>query len=300
MIGWLKNNKWKFIRRLVQSSVLFVLVSPVLGLHIFKGSLISGEFFGISLTDPLAAIDFMLASKSVYVPLLLGALLILVFYFVVGGRVFCGWVCPVFLLTEAAEKLHKRLTVFNHKPSSNQKYWVLGIVLFLSFVTSKPVFEMVSPIGILSQNISQGLDYQGAVFGRELALESGKAYGNVKADILADRVEKWRFVFNRSLWIILTIFLIDVFVTRGWWCKYTCPVGAFYSLVGRRSPTKIKIDHTACDNCGLCFQVCFVQEVLVAPVQGNTDWVVDGVCTNCLNCVDVCPEKALKLGIKLK
>ncbi|KAA3596780.1 MAG: 4Fe-4S binding protein [Calditrichaeota bacterium] len=300
-MNWVKNNKWKITRRIVQIGVILLLMTPIFGFSFFKGTLISSEIFGISLTDPFAFLDYTLATKTIYLPLLVSAILILGFYFLVGGRVFCSWICPIFILTEISEKLHDKFGVFNYKPSDSQKYWVLGVLLVLSLVTSKPVFEWISPIGIISQNIALGVDFQGSEFGSELALGSGEDFGTSKEFLIEGRNEtEWRFLFNSSLWLIFAIFLIDVFVAKGWWCKSTCPVGAFYSIVHKTSPTKIKIDHEVCTSCGDCFKVCLVSEVLKEPVKGTTKWVNDGVCTNCMNCVDACPENALKLGLKIK
>ncbi len=61
----LSANPRRALRHLVQAVTLFVLVSPLLGYSFFRGSLISAELFGVQLTDPLAAIDFMLATQSV-------------------------------------------------------------------------------------------------------------------------------------------------------------------------------------------------------------------------------------------
>ncbi len=299
MISRIKNNRRKFLRRTVQIVVILILFSPALGYTFFRGTLISSTVFGIPLTDPVAAIDYMLAAKSIYIPLLAGFGIVLLFYFVVGGRAFCGWVCPIWLLSEYSAKLHSRFRIFSYKPNQNLRYYLLGIFFLLALVTSKPVFEIVSPIGIISQNISMGFEINHDVFGSSQALESGVPYGNIKENILTGEVESFRILINSSLWIIALLFLIDVFISKNFWCKYVCPVGGFYSLLGKRSPVKIKIDHDKCIQCDDCFNVCLVHEVLNDPVYGESDWVNDGSCTNCLDCIDVCPEKALNIGFKI-
>jgi len=292
------DNRRKILRRFVQLAVIFLLVSPLLGLKLFRGSLISGTLLGISLNDPLATIDFILAAKTIYVPMLTGAAIIVVVYFLLGGRVFCGWVCPIYLLTELVRKLHKKFAVFQYKPKSYSRYWILGVVLLLSLISSKPVFEMVSPIGIVSENIALGVDAPQGLFGSERA-KAPTDENNKYADNFAfQNSDSWRILFNYSLWIILVILLVDIFVSRGWWCRFVCPVGTFYTILGKLSPVKIKISHPACTKCGACFDVCVPSEVLTAPVKGETLWVSSS-CTNCLNCIDICPENALKIGIKL-
>lgn len=296
-MSWISNNRRKILRRMVQLSVIFLLVSPLLGLKIFRGTLISGTLLGVQLTDPLAAIDFILATKAVYLPVLIGAVIVLAFYLLLGGRVFCGWVCPVYLLTEIVRKLHTKLHVFKYKPKSTTRYWILGTVLLLSLVTAKPVFETISPIGIVSRNIALGIDAPQGIFGSERAKEQTNNNNQYADNFAGTTSDSWRVLFNYSLWLLVILLLIDIFVSRGWWCRFICPVGTLYSLVGKLSPLKIKISHTACTKCGECFDACVPSEVLVKPVRGEETWIGSS-CTNCLNCVDICPENALKISIK--
>lgn len=292
MKAGLSSVKWKILRRAGQVAVIAVLLSPAFGFTFFTGTLVSGELFGVSLTDPLAAIDHTLATKSFTPEVLSGALLLVVFYFLVGARVFCSWVCPVHLLSELAGMLRPR-SVFPTKRRLSRKYWVLGVFLILSLVVSAPVFEIFSPIGAATQNIALG-------FRGERAIPGSEAFdlvhtGDDAADlVVATDIGHPRFYFNLSLLLLLFIALMEIFWEKGWWCGYTCPVGALYSLVGRRSPLRIRMDYHACDKCGDCSRVCMVPHVLLSPVKGTTAWIRGGDCSNCMNCVDACPRYALK------
>ena len=64
-MNWIRRSKRRIVRRIVQLFVLFLLVSPVLGLDIFRGTLLSGTLFGITFNDPLAALDYILAAKTI-------------------------------------------------------------------------------------------------------------------------------------------------------------------------------------------------------------------------------------------
>jgi ferredoxin-type protein NapH len=244
----MSSAKWKILRRVVQVSVVAVLLSPAFGFTFFTGTLVSGELFGVSLTDPLAAVDHTLATRSFAPVIVAGALLLVVFYFLVGGRVFCSWVCPVHLVTELAGKLRPG-PVFRLKRRLSRKYWVLGVVLLLSLVVSAPVFEIFSPIGAVTQNIALG-------FRGESAIPGSGAFGPDRAGDetanmgVATDTGRPRFYFNLSLLLLLFIALMEIFWEKGWWCGYTCPVGALYSLVGRWSPLRIRMDYHACDKCG--------------------------------------------------
>jgi ferredoxin-type protein NapH len=298
-MSWLRSNRWKVARRSVQILVILLLLSPALGFGFFRGTLISGELFGLALNDPLAALDYTLAARNLSFGLVAGALVVLAFYFVVGGRVFCSWVCPVHLVSEAGGLFRGKSPAFGRKSPLTgrkqpltRKYWVLGLVLLLSLVTARPVFEIVSPIGAASQNIALGPRLDAGIAG------AGSNGTDTSAPVAAVPAGTG-FLFNASLLLVLFIFLMEVFVARGWWCGSTCPVGALYALVGRSSPTRVKIDHEACNNCGDCLRVCMVSDVLTSPLKGNTESVTSGDCSNCMNCVDACTQDALKLGFSI-
>ena len=101
--------KWWPIRRTVQLLAIALIASPLFGLNIFHGNLAAGELFGIGLADPLAFMQATLASQVFVAEFLGAALIITAVYVVSGGRTFCGWVCPMYLLAELGEKLRRRL-----------------------------------------------------------------------------------------------------------------------------------------------------------------------------------------------
>jgi len=294
----MKRSKWKIVRRIVQISVIAILFSQALGATFFKGTLVSATLFGIPLFDPLAGLDYIFAAKSIYIPMLSGIGIVVLFYFLVGGRVFCGWVCPVYLLSELSAKLPTKLLKFKVKPSLSTRFWFLAIVLMLSLITSKPVFETISPIRIISENLAYGIDPPPTRFTAVDEIDFNGETSVFSESSLAGLEKNWMILLNSSLWIIAIILLSDIFIVRGWWCRYTCPVGALYTLIGKYSPLKVRIDHSACDKCGDCFKVCLPKEVLRKPVMGDTAWIENSSCTNCLNCVDICHTNALKISLK--
>ena len=106
-----KLPKWTIVRRIVQFAVLLLFLTPFLaeieGENFFFGTLSSSEILGIMLTDPFGALQIIFASKTVHTVLLIGAVTIFAFYFLIRGRVFCGWVCPVNLILEFCNRLRK-------------------------------------------------------------------------------------------------------------------------------------------------------------------------------------------------
>lgn len=68
------------------------------------------------------------------------------------------------------------------------------------------------------------------------------------------------------------------------WCRYLCPVGGLYSIVGMASPCKVHRDEETCIQCGKCAKACpvLIDPALTKSVNTNT-------CDGCMECVKVCP-----------
>ncbi|MEE9519506.1 MAG: 4Fe-4S binding protein, partial [bacterium] len=66
---------------------------PADDLDAVKGNTWSGSFWGLKLSDPLAALGQMAAGLTLHQPFLLTAL-IPVILTVLLGRFYCGWICP--------------------------------------------------------------------------------------------------------------------------------------------------------------------------------------------------------------
>ncbi|MEZ5581733.1 MAG: 4Fe-4S binding protein [Candidatus Competibacteraceae bacterium] len=79
------------------------------GQPLLTGNLSSSEVVGlIPMADPLAVLQILFTGHLVQTEVLIGALLVLFGYGVLGGRVWCSWVCPVNMVTDLAGWLHLR------------------------------------------------------------------------------------------------------------------------------------------------------------------------------------------------
>ena len=92
--GWLRAHKWLLLRRASQLGILALfLVGPWLGWWIVKGNLSSSLTLGVlPLTDPFLVAQQLAAGQWPYQEALLGAGIVLAFYLLFGGRLFCAWV----------------------------------------------------------------------------------------------------------------------------------------------------------------------------------------------------------------
>ena len=109
--GWLAAYKWVLLRRLVQVSILLLfLIGPWFGIWIVKGNLASSlTLEWLPLSDPYVLLQSLFAGHALYKTALIGAAIVIVFYILVGGRVYCSWVCPVNVISDLAEWLRRKL-----------------------------------------------------------------------------------------------------------------------------------------------------------------------------------------------
>ncbi len=279
--GWWKAYKWLILRRISQFSILALFmmipickwISPesdcALG-WIIKGNLSSSQFMNtIPMTDPLLFLQ-MIASGFIGIAkeAIIGAVIILVFYLLVGGRVFCSWVCPVNIVTDGAFWLRTKLGLgAGTRFSRHIRYWMLGMVLLLSAITGSLAYELINPVSMLHRGLFYGM--------------------------------------GLGWFVIAAVFLFDLFVTKRGWCTHICPMGAFYGLLGKVSPVRVRADaREKCDDCAECYLVCpesqIIKPVLKGEKTGIPAVILAGECTNCGRCIDVCAENVFEFGSRFK
>ena len=241
----------------------------------FRGGPWSAEIAGVSMTDPLAAAESIAARKAVAKVLLISLIIPLAATLLLG-RIFCSWVCPMNVLLELTDKLRGVLHFLEIKPRDVQfspwvKYALLAVGIVMAAYLSLPILGYIYAPAIISREIHD------LVFG------------------MFDRAEDGSFGFwaGGLTWmslIIAGIALLEVTVSRRWWCRYICPGGALYSLIGAARPIRVKLSEARCTKCVDCVKVC---PVGLNPMQN----MMGMECDNCGLCISHCPDGALNYGL---
>lgn len=261
-----KNYRYLILRRFVQIGILVLFFGAnAFGWKILEGNLSSSVFFGvIPMSDPYAVLQMVVAGAVVATDLLIGVGVVALFYFIVGGRAFCSWVCPVNIITDSANYLRRlfdidRAQVTKQPITRNMRYWILGLSLIVSAFMGIAAFEFISPISMLHRGIVFGMGFGWAA--------------------------------------IALIFLFDLFVLKNGWCGHVCPLGGFYSLLGKFSFIRVHHSEENCTLCMKCKIVCPEKQVL-HMIGKESIPVLSGECTNCARCIEVCDDDALKFSIR--
>jgi ferredoxin-type protein NapH len=266
--GWLHASRYLIARRLALLLVLAAFTGTfhwgwkLAGAPLLAGNLSAAKLAGvIPLADPFAVLQILVSGHSLADEALAGAAIVLLAYGLVGGRVFCGWICPLGFVTDTARWIRERLAVRDlFAIPSGVRYAVLALVLILSAYAGVAAFEWVSPIAMLHREL---------VFGAGLGLSAA-----------------------------LGVFLFDAFVLKNGWCGHLCPLGAFWSLAGRPAQVKVAFDDASCTRCGDCVKVCPEPRVLNFNEAARAGMIASGECTSCARCIAICPEQSLRFALR--
>jgi len=231
---------------------------------ILQGDLSSSVLFGtVPLSDPFAVLQILSTGVMLGTNALIGALIIVLFYGLIGGRAFCSWVCPVNMITDLANWLRRKLYIDRSERkiwiTRNLRYYIIVLAFIVSFISGLAAFEIISPITILNR---------GVIFG-----------------------------FGARAGLLIAIFLFDLFILKNGWCGHICPLGGVHSLIGKYSLIRVHHESDKCTLCMKCKDVCPEVQVL-GMIGKRSEYVAGRECTNCGRCVDVCDDEALGFHIR--
>jgi len=197
---------------------------------------------------------------------------------VVFGRLICGFLCPFGFIQDLLYKIKlPKITVPKKvdKPLRYLKYAVLilPVVILPIFLTNKfgmaqPYFcQWICPAGTLEGGIPLVLMNKG----------------------LRDMVG---FLFNWKMALLIFTILSSILIYRPF-CKYICPLGAFYSLFNKYSFYQMNVDKLKCNGCKICEKQCKMNVEITKEINSLE-------CIRCGECKDVCPKGAITSGLSLK
>ena len=262
--------RWLIARRTTQGLLLAAFAgAPWWGPRWVQGTLASSVWFGtLPLTDPFVALQALLAGQALAVAGALGALLVAIAFALSAGRLYCGWVCPINLVTDAADALRRALGLRRGLlPGADRRlrYVVLMAVLLASALAGSLVWEAINPITHAVRALAFGLWTSGAV-------------------------------------AVAAVFAFDLVLLRHGWCGHLCPVGAFYGLLGRFAWLRMRAERReACNDCADCYAVCpepLVIKPALKAVDGAGPVILGAQCTNCARCIDVCSKDVFAFGAR--
>lgn len=196
---------------------------------------------------------------------------LLIFFGTIFGRLICGFLCPFGLVQDLLNKIPFCKKIKEWKGDKILRY--LKYVILVVFVVILPIMYKLTPF------FCKYICPSGTIAGILLAISDNtlfKVFGKIFA---------WKFG------LLLIIVIVSIMIYRPF-CKYICPLGAFYGLFNKVAFVSIILDKEKCVNCKACYNAC--EMCVDASVNPNST-----ECIRCGKCVNACPKDALKLGIHL-
>jgi len=249
--------------------------------------------------DPLVAGAAIISGRAIIV--MVWPALVVIGLTMLLGRFFCGWVCPLGALidfTDAAvfRKLKRKDGAFEGWRAA--KYLILFFLFASSLFTLQLVF-LFDPISLLIRSFTAGVfpaanftinALFGDIYGsapKFVTAVSEPAYGFLKGHFLAFEQPHYRLAVFISA-IFFGILALEYYQRR-FWCRYLCPLGALFGLMGRFGLVRRRVSEPDCISCGLCEKKC-----RMGAVGGDFKSTAHGECIECMDCRSVCPEDAVR------
>lgn len=210
---------------------------------------------------PIGSLQAVIGSKkfsiSYYVfgiMILIGALL---------GRLVCGLLCPFGFVQDLLYKIPTPKFKIPEKIDRPLRY--LKYAILLVFVILLPMF-LTNQFGL------------GAPYFCKLICPAGTLGGALPLLATNEGLRSTiGFLFFWKLSILIIIVALSIFTYRPF-CKYICPLGAFYSFFNKIGFYKMEFVSDKCVNCGLCEKSCKM-DINVRANPNSLECIRCGACT---------------------
>ncbi len=222
---------------------------------------------------PIGSLQAVLGSAGGRFPFyVLGSLML---FGVLLGRLICGLLCPFGLIQDLLSRIPVKKVSLPEKADRHLRY--VKYILLAVFVIALPAFlrddsgsslpwfcKFICPAGTLEGGIPLVL------FNKDLRSLIGPLFW-------------WKVL------LLASILAAAVFIPR-FFCRYMCPLGAFYSLFNRFSLVRMSVNTDSCISCGKCREVCPMSIDPVHQISGAE-------CILCGRCRDACPASSISLDL---
>lgn len=195
---------------------------------------------------------------------------LLVLFGITGGRIYCGYLCPFGFFQDMLYKIKsiklkhgKILNVLKYL-----KYVILLVFVFILPVITKDVLGMSDPM-FCKYICPSGTLFAGLpLIGLNPLLQD--ALGGL-------------FIWKLSLAILIVILSIILFRP---FCRFLCPLGAFYAIFNGISFYKFNINDN-CISCGKCKKACGY-DIYTKETPNSPE------CIRCDECIKACPVNSIE------
>jgi polyferredoxin len=249
--------------------------------------------------DPLIGISAMVSARA-WVGTFIWAIFVLALTIPLG-RYFCGWICPMGTTLDVTSYIFKNKAGRSYRKLKYVKYMILFFLL-VGAVFSSQLIWFLDPIALFTRSVELAVWpivtlISTTIFGIFFQLFSypdwlTKVHNFFSSTLLPDQLN----FFRMSGWVLLIFFaiLIAEFVSRRFWCRYLCPLGALLAVFSKFQLWKRRVS-SDCTDCAVCQRICKMDAIENDFRQ--TDYAE---CVQCYDCVKDCPASVTTIDFKGK
>lgn len=259
--------------------------------------------------DPLLGLGTMISTRQI-IPVMLIYGLPIVILTILAGRFFCGWICPLGTALDATDtvlfrkrrvsgtssrKTGRETSSRNTEPdtrSRNIKYYVLAAVVVAAVFSSQYAF-LLDPITIITRAFTFAF--------YPVAQMTWRAFAAVP--FIGDRLPsaaakpfffpqdvQYFFRLNFLAAIVFIGILAANAITRRFWCRNLCPLGALLGLLSKISIVR-RVVQSNCISCKKCIPDCKMGAIKEDPTEYQAP-----ECIYCYSCAPICPTLSTRIA----
>lgn len=208
---------------------------------------------------PLGSLQTALISSKYKFPYYILGILLL--FGVMLGRIVCGFLCPFGLFQELLYKIPT--------PKLKKNLWTrrLSYLKYIILV----VFVVGIPLLLATPGFCKYICPAGTLEGGVILTAMDKRLRGLIGGLFS-----WKIV------VLIIILISSVFVFRIF-CRFICPLGAFYGLFHKAAMLKMEVKQDKCNHCNACVALC----------KMDIKTVGDAECIQCGECVERCSRHAI-------
>ena len=221
---------------------------------------------------PIGSLQAMLCKNKGRFPFYVLGTLIL--FGVLCGRLLCGFICPFGFVQDLLYKIPVKKIHINKKIDKPLRY--LKYLVLLLFVVLLPLL-IKGKTGVSSPWFCKYICPAGTLEGGIPLVASNKQLRSLTG-----------VLFGWKTALLIIIIVASVFTGR-FFCRYICPLGAFYSFFNKFGFYRMGIDKSKCTDCKTCEKVCIMAVDVTKNINGTE-------CVRCGKCAASCPSNAIKTG----